>query len=104
MMVTSSIDTTCTVWALETGLPLLSSLSVCLLFVGLFLDSVIITIIDFDLNILTIKTITKSSSGQVVGRVSNVNGLVKSQLIAHEKEVTIVIVKIIIMISTILVT
>ena len=93
MMVTSSIDTTCTVWALETGLSLLSSLSVCLLFVGLFLDSVIITIIDFDLNILTIKTITKSSSGQVVGRASNVNGLVKSQLIAHEKEVTIVIVK-----------
>ena len=78
----------------------------CLLFVGLFLDSVIITIIDCDLNILTIKTIdiTKPSSGQVVGRASNVNGLVKSQLIAHEKEVTIVIVEIIIMISTILVT
>ena len=101
MMVTSSIDTTCTVWALETGLPLLSFLSVCLLFVGLFLDSVII---DCDLNILTIKTITRSSSGQVVGRVSNVNGLVKSQLIAHEKEVTIVIVQIIIVISTIMVT
>jgi WD repeat-containing protein 68 len=55
---TSSIDTTCTIWSVETGL--------C---------------------VRVYKSIQCVSAGQAIGNTSRASGVVKTQLIAHDKEV-----------------
>ena len=72
---TSSIDTTCTVWGLETGEE--NSITFKMIY---FLE-LIFRIYFF------IFTIIIFISGQVLGRVNMVSGHVKTQLIAHDKEV-----------------